>query len=235
MKDLLEKRSKKELESSLKNLVITPKGIGEIKHEGKAGTIAEIDGKQKSFNPGDVEKLSEEKIQDVEQALRHVVDSIPENLKSTNLQSIVYVPIEGVNLMLSQFYDGKWAWYLDVPEETYRNISMGTYEPKTEGQTGIAQYKPGVADSRGAGFSKEIVQNPKYSKENKGVTWGYADSEYNLLKSLQPLLHKISKGKKDEFGNVKEPKQEKRKPLKEAIDYLKLMNYGLKKILKGKK
>ena len=144
----------------------------------------------------------------MENAVRYIVDNIPENLKSTSLQSAVHIP--GMNILLTQFYDGKWAFYKDFPEDIYRNISMGTYEPKGEAKTGIGEYKPGVVDSRGAGFHQEVKMNPKYSKENKGVTWGYADNEYGLMKSIQNILHKISKEKYDEQGKLTSPKKRKK-------------------------
>ncbi len=136
----------------------------------------------------------------VESAVREIVNSIPEGMKSTALQSMVHIP--GMNVLLTQFYDGKWAWYKDVPEELYKSIALGTYEPKGQAKTGIAEYKPGVSDSRGAGFHNEIKMNPMYSKENKGITWGYADNEYNLLHFIQKSIHKISKERYDEFGKI---------------------------------
>lgn len=168
---------------SIKNGVATINVDGKI-HKEKASNIEE--------GPPDLEK-----------AVRDVLGSIPENLKSTNLQSIVHIP--GLNVMLTQFYDGKWAWYLDVPENIYKNISLGIYQPKGEAITGIAEYKPSSSDSRGAGFDQEIKKNPKYAKHNKGITWGYADNEYSILHKIQPMLHKISKERYDKEGNLISP------------------------------
>lgn len=187
------------------NLAILPKGeIGQI--ESIKNGVAKINVNGKIIN----QKASEiqQEPQGIENAVRYIINSIPEEFRSTNLQSIVHVP--GINLLLSQFYDGKWAWYKDVPEETYKNISLGTYEPKTQGETSLGKYKPGVADSRGAGFSKEIVRNPKYSKENKGITWGYASNEYSLMHTIQDVIHKISKEKIDESGQIKISKKRKK-------------------------
>lgn len=146
---------------------------------------------------------------EIESAVREVINSIPENLKSTALQTLVYIPENRV--LLSQFYDGKWAWYLDFDEDTYKKIALGTYQPKGQGKTGIAEYQPGVADSRGAGFHNEVKINPKYSKENKGKTWGYASNEYALLHSVQPIIHKISKERVDEQGNIITSKPRKKR------------------------
>lgn len=189
------------------NIVNTPLGIGKIDHDGKSGIIANVDGKKKSFKHDQITKPP----QDLEEAVRHIINSIPENEKSTNLQSATYVPLpNGNNVMIVKFYDGKVAWYVDVPEDIYDNIAQGTYAPKTTGKTGIGEYKPSVVDSRGAGFSSEIARHPKYSKDNKGKTWGYAKNDYDAFKMIQPIVHKISKEKLDAQGNVIQPKKRNR-------------------------
>jgi hypothetical protein len=195
----------KEPEENLKKLAILPKGqVGTI--ESIKNGVAKLNVNGKTIN----EKSSniKQEPEGIEEAFRYIVKSIPEKLKSSNLESIVHVP--GLNLMLTQFYNGKWAWYTDFPEEIYKNIALGLYEPKTEGKTGIAEYKPGVIDSRGAGFDQEVKKNPKYSKENEGITWGYASNEYSLMHSVQHHLNKISKERYDENGNLIIPKTRKK-------------------------
>lgn len=184
--------------------VSTPKGIGKVLELRNGKAIIEIDGKKKVFNEEDLEK----KPQDIEEAIRHVINYIPENLKSTAMQSTVHIP--GLNVMITKFWDGKVAWYTDVSEELYRTIAKGLYEPKTKGRTGIGEYKPGAIDSRGAGNSEQITRNPKYSKENKGKTWGYANNEYDAFDHIQNILNKISKEKYDEEGNLIQPKKKKK-------------------------
>jgi hypothetical protein len=189
------------------NTVVTPHGVGEVVHKGKAGSIVEVNGKKKSYKPDDVIKPFD----DVEEAVRHVIKSIPENLKSTAIQSTIFLPTgnkEGV--MVTKFYDGKVAWYKDVSRDLYRSIALGQYEPKTKGKTGIAQYEPGVIDSRGAGFSSEISRNKKYSKETEGDMWGYGESMYDLFDDVQQLINKISKEKYDDEGNLIQPKRKKK-------------------------
>jgi hypothetical protein len=189
------------------NLAVMPKGdIGEVESVKNGIAKININGKIQD------KKLSEIKQEPkgIEDAVRDIVNSIPEGMKSTALQTMVHVPLEGLNLLLTQFYDGKWAWYKDVPENVYHSIALGTYEPKGEATTGIGKYKPGVLDSRGAGFHTEIKMNPKYSKENKGITWGYATSEYGVMHSIQNILHKISKEKYDSEGNIQVPKKRKK-------------------------
>lgn len=187
------------------NLALLPKGeIGSVESVKNGVAKVNING-----------KVLDKKLSDLsyeppgtEQAVRHILSSIPENMKSTSLSSMVHLPQD--NILLVQFHDGKWAWYKDFPEDTYRNIALGIYDPKGQGKTGIGEYKPGVADSRGAGFHKEIRENPKYSKGNKGSTWGYASNEYSLLHDVQKTIHKISKEKLDEKGNIIEKKPRKK-------------------------
>jgi len=179
--------------------------IGEVESLKNGVATINVDGKTFKEKASNITSEPPE----IESAVREVINSIPENLKSTALQTMVYIPENRV--LLSQFYDGKWAWYLDFDEDTYKNIALGTYQPKGQGKTGIAEYKPGVADSRGAGFHNEVKINPKYSKENKGKTWGYASNEYALLHSIQPIINKISKEKLDENGKVIAPKPRKKR------------------------
>jgi len=179
--------------------------IGQVEQEKNNVATVNVNGNIRK------EKMSElgKEPPETEEAVRSIINSIPENMKSTAVQSMVHIP--GLNIMLSQFYDGKWAYYLDMPEDVYQSVALGTYAPKGQATTGIGEYKPGVADSRGAGFHQEIKVNPKYNKENKGKTWGYATNEYSLLHNIQSILHKISKERYDEQGNIIIPKTRTKK------------------------
>lgn len=188
-------------------LAMSPKGkIGEIEYSKNGVSAINLDGKSQKFKDNAIQHEPE----GVEDAVRHIINSIPENMKSTALQTAIMIPLPEGNIMVTQFYDGKYAWYRDVPEDLYHNIALGTYQPKGEARTGIGEYNPSVVDSRGAGFHTEIKINPKYSSENKGKTWGYASNEYSLLKNIQPILHKISKERYDEKGNLIQTKPRKK-------------------------
>lgn len=188
-----------------KKLAMTPNGkIGEVESVKNNVATMKVDGVTRKEKENSIVQEPE----GLETAVREVINSIPENMKSTALQTMVHIPES--NLLLTQFYDGKWAWYMGVPEETYKNIALGTYEPKGQATTGIAEYKLGVADSRGAGFHTEIKMNPLFSKENKGKTWGYASNDHSLLSSVQGIIHKISKERYDESGNLIQPKARKK-------------------------
>lgn len=181
--------------------VFTPQGIGQIKEIRNGKALVDIDGKKHQVAENEIEKEPE----DLEPVVRDLFSKIPEKMKSTAIQSAIRVPAsEELNksVTLVKFYNGDVAWYLDVPEDIYDSIALGTYEPKGQGRTGIAQYKPGIIDSRGAGFSQEISRNPKYAKDLKGKTWGYAKSSYDALQSIQPIINKISKEKYEENGNL---------------------------------
>ncbi len=205
--DLNARREQKEAIplQATKQLAITPSGkIGEVESVKNNVATMNVDGQKKK----EKENAIVHEPPDTEEAVRQIINSIPEGMKSTALQSMVHIPEH--NILLTQFYDGKWAYYFGVPEEMYKNIALGTYEPKGQGVTGIAEYKPGVSDSRGAGFHTEIKMNPTFSKENKNKTWGYASNEYSLLKGMQEIIHKISKEKYDESGNLIQPKARKK-------------------------
>ncbi len=194
--------------------VASPQGVGEIKEIRNGKAIIEVDGKKHQVDEDELESEP----QDLEPAVRHILNSIPEKMKSTAFESTIHInlPSEeegspGKDIMLVKFYNGKWGWYLDVPENLYSDIAMGVYDPKTSGKTGIAEYKPGVIDSRGAGFQEELVQNPKYAKDKKDKTWGYATTKYNALEMIQELVNKISKEKYDENGNLIQTKKRKKR------------------------
>lgn len=189
------------------SLVSTPHGVGEIKSDIRGGqAIVEVSGKKYKVDVDEMEGQPE----DLEEATRHLMKLIPENLKSTAIQSSTRVQLPGnLSVTFMKFYDGKIAWYLDVPEDIYKSIALGIYEPKTKKKTGIGEYKPGVIDSRGAGFHEQIRMNPLYSKANKGKTWGYADNDYDALSIIQPILHKMSREEYDEEGKLIEKKRKK--------------------------
>ena len=190
------------------SLAGTPDGVGEIKSISGDNALIEVNGKNKQVK---LDQLQEPP-KDLDEATRHLVNLIPEDLKSTAIQSAVHVNLPGEkNVTLVKFYDGKIAWYLDVPDDIYSSVALGTYEPKGKAKTGIAEYKPGVIDSRGAGFSEQIRMNPLYSKENRDKTWGYAKNEYDALAMIQPTLKQMSKEKYDEKGNLIQPKKRKDK------------------------
>lgn len=185
-------------------LAMNNKGqIGEVTPHAKGVSNLDIDGKSERVKDSSLTPEPE----GIEEAVRRIVKSIPEKMKSTQMQSAIYIPEH--QIMITQFYDGKYAWYKGVPEDIYRNICMGNYTPVGEAITGIAEYSPDAIDSRGAGFDQEIKKNPTYSKGNKGNTWGYANNEYSLLKEIQPILHKVSKERYDKQGKLLTPKKRK--------------------------
>ncbi len=181
---------------------------------GQMGTLEGIEKGVASINvDGNIikEKASQLNLEgpEVEEAARQLVNLIPEGMKSTALMSMVYIP--EFELVVEKFWDGKSAWYQGVSESDYEQIALGTYAPKGEGKTGIAEYDPSVADSRGAGNSQIIIKNPRFGKENKGKTWGYAKNEYDLLHGMQKYLHKFSKEKYDKYGKLIQPQKKVKK------------------------
>lgn len=189
------------------NLAINPKGqVGQVESIKDGVAKVNVDGKITSHKLKDIQQEPP----GMEDSVRSIIDSIPESDKSTSLQSVVLIPFGNENIMMTQFYDGKWAWYKGVSQEDYSIISLGNYTPKGTAKTGIAEYKAGVMDSRGSAFHNLVKIDPRFSGEFKNINWGYADNEYSLLHKIQPIIHKISKERKDEEGNIIVPK--KRKP-----------------------
>ena len=179
------------------NLALLPNGdIGEIESIGRGVATLKVNGENRGL-PED--KIKFEPI-GTEQAVQHIIDNIPEGMKSTSFESAFHLSIPGLDkpldLMIVKFYDGKVAWYRDVPENIYDDIAAGRYAPKGKGKTGIAQYDPSTIDSRGAGFSQEIKENPYY-KKGSGKTWGYAKNNYSLWQHVQQMIKKIAREKKD--------------------------------------
>ena len=184
--------------------VLLPDGsIGEIESVKQGIAKVKVDGKDRHKKVDELIEAPE----GLEDAARHLVSLIPEKEKSTAFQESIHITLPGMDgeempIMLTKYYGGKWAWYLGVSNDDYNEIALGTYEPKTKKKTSIGEYKPGVIDSRGAGNQELIIKNPKYSKKNKGITWGYAETKYDLFKSIENTLKKMSKEELDEEGNI---------------------------------
>lgn len=155
----------------------------------------DVNGQEKKFKFSDIETAP----QNVEEAIRTVLNSIPEGLKSTALMGTIHIPF--ADLMLTTFYDGKMAWYKNVSVDRYNKIVFSAKTPKGQARTGIAEYSPDSADSRGSEFH-DFKTDPLYSKANEGKTWGYIDNKYNVFDNVQSIIHKISKERYDADGNL---------------------------------
>lgn len=200
-----------------KSVVALPNGdIGEVTDIRQG--IATVNANGKTYRRK-VEDLIQEP-EDIEEATRHLMKFIPEGEKSTAIQNSIFFNLPGdkgdTPILLTKFWDGKIAWYKGLDENSYNQIALGTYEPKTSGRTSIGEYKPGVIDSRGAAFHELVKMNPLFNKENKGKTWGYADNEYDALKSMQSTLKKMSREKVNETGNIIDKKS--REPIKKSVE-----------------
>ncbi len=172
---------------------------------GKVGTLEGIEKGVATINiDGNIirEKKNQLTVEgpEAEQASRQLINSIPEGMKSTALMSATYIP--QFEMAMLKYWSGETAWFSGLPEEDYMQIAMGTYTPKGEAKTGIGEYNPSVADSHGAANHDLIVKNPRFSKENKGKTWGYAKNEFDFLHGIQKHLSKFSKERYDKEGKL---------------------------------
>ena len=180
---------------------------------GKIGTLEGIEKGVASVNiDGNIvkDKANQLTIEgpEAENASRQLVNAIPEGMKSTAIMSATYIP--QYEMAVLKYWSGETAWFTGLPEHDYEQIALGTYTPKGEARTGIAEYKPSVGDSHGAANHELIVKNPRFSKENKGKTWGYAKNEFDLLHGMQKHLLKYSKERYDKEGNLITSKRKKK-------------------------
>lgn len=167
-----------------------------------------VNGKEKKFKFSDLETSP----QNVEDAFRFVINSVPEEKKSTALMGTIRIP--NADLLVTSFYNGDAVWYSQASEKDYNDIVFSKNAPKGEARTGMAEYNPNVSDSRGNAFWK-FKNREIYSKENEGKTWGYIKDKYSFLDHIQPIIHKISKERYDSEGKLITPKPRvKKEPAK---------------------
>lgn len=178
-----------DVQSALANMVITPKGVGEIKHKGKAGVIAKVDGKDSSFKPEDIEQPSEDLIEAVQNILQ-----IPEVDRSSNIALFLYNPKD--NEMFFQFHNGESYKYYDIDPDAVYRLAKKMAIPISEGKNIYGAWSQDDRQSLGAAFYQEILKNPKYKKPGKDQP---ANPNYQKLDTMYDywkLLRKQPKRKK---------------------------------------
>jgi hypothetical protein len=178
----VKKAEHKPLDIDFKNLVITPHGVGEIKHEGKKGIIAKVNGKDKSFFPDEIEKPSQDIIEVVSNILQ-----IPEEDRSSNVALFTYDPDE--EKMFIQYHNGESYKYLHVSREKMMNIASKMHIPITEGKNIFGAWSPEDKESLGASLFQEILKDPLYKKPKKGEppnpNYVKLDTMYDYWKKLR--------------------------------------------------
>jgi hypothetical protein len=178
----IKKVEHKPLDIDFKKLVITPHGVGEIKHEGKKGIIAKVNGKDKSFFPDEIEKPS----QDVIEAVSNILQ-IPEEDRSSNVALFTYDPDE--EKMFIQYHNGESYKYLHVSRDKMMNIASKMHIPITEGKNIFGAWSPEDKESLGASLFQEILKDPLYKKPKKGEppnpNYVKLDTMYDYWKKLR--------------------------------------------------
>jgi hypothetical protein len=178
----VKKAEHKPLDIDFKKLVITPHGVGEIKHEGKKGIIAKVNGKDKSFFPNEIEKPS----QDVIEAVSNILQ-IPEEDRSSNVALFTYDPDE--EKMFIQYHNGESYKYLHVSREKMMRIANKLHIPITEGKNIFGAWSPEDKESLGAALFQEILSDPLYKKPKKGEppnpNYVKLDTMYDYWKKLR--------------------------------------------------
>jgi hypothetical protein len=164
----------------MKKLAQLPNGdLGEIESIKNGVVKLNVNGQVKHRKLSDVITEPEE----VRLALNDILQ-IPESERSAAMDLLHYTPQH--KLLHIMFPDGKIAWYEDVPEDVVDEILEAKGTPKTTGKTKTGEeWAAGVPESRFATVSAKITRNPKYSKDNEGITWGYTQKQYDKFKRLR--------------------------------------------------
>lgn len=144
-----------------KKVVVTPKGVGEVKYEGNKNVVTNVGGQDKSYFKEDITKPSEEIIQAVEQILQ-----IPEVDRSSVVSLFTYDPSE--NKMYIQFHTGDTYKYMDVDPEKVYAVANKLGIPVTSGKNVFGAWSPEDKNSLGAALIQQIIKDPKYAKPKKG-------------------------------------------------------------------
>jgi hypothetical protein len=171
-----------EVIEELKDIVITPVGAGELKHKGKSGVIAEVNGKQQSFNPDELTVPSDEATEFVKDLLK-----IPEEDRSSNVSLFTYDPDE--SKMYIQFHDGTSYKYMGMDPEIVRKIAEKEAVPITSGKNVFGEWSPDDKQSLGAALWAYVLKDPKYAKPKKGEppnpNYVKLETLYDYWKSLR--------------------------------------------------
>lgn len=182
----IKKAEFKPLDVDFKKLVITPHGIGEIKHESKKGVIAKVNGKEKSFFPEEIEKPS----QDIIEVVSNILE-IPEVDRSSNIALFTYDPEE--EKMYIQYHNGESYKYLKMPRSKIINIANKMHIPITEGKNIFGAWSPEDKESIGASLFQEVLKDPMYAKPKKGEP---ANPNYVKLETMYDYWEKLRKKSK---------------------------------------
>lgn len=165
------------------NIVITPIGAGELKHEGEKGDIVEVGGKQKSFFKDEIQKPEEELMQAVQNIL-----NIPEVDRSSNIALFLYNPKDAE--MYFQFHDGSAYKYYGIDPDKVFRLANKMAIPITQGQNVYGAWSQEDRNSLGAAFYQEILKDPKYKKPGKGEP---PNPNYQKLDTLYDYWEKLRK------------------------------------------
>lgn len=174
---------------SFNKIVVTPKGIGQVKYEGKNNVVTNVGGQDKSYFKEDITKPSEEIIQAVEQILQ-----IPEVDRSSVVSLFTYDPSE--NKMYIQFHTGDTYKYMDVDPEKVYAVANKLGVPVTEGKNVFGAWSPEDKNSLGAALIQQIIKDPKYARPKKGEPPNPNFQKLETLFDYWSKLRKPTKKKK---------------------------------------
>jgi hypothetical protein len=161
-------------------LAALPSGdVGEIESVKDGIAKINVNGEIKHRKLSDLIKEPEQ----VRLAINDILQ-IPESERSAAMDLLHYTPQH--KLLHIMFPNGKIAWYEDIDEDIVDEIIAARGVPKTTGRTATGEeWTAGVPDSRFATVSAKILSNPKYSKSQEGITWGYIGKIYDKFQRLR--------------------------------------------------
>lgn len=178
-----EKQESKNPIISKKEIVASPQGIGEVKEIRNGKALVEIDGKLHKIDVEDLEGEAEDVIQTVQDLLK-----IPEIDKSSIVSLFTYDPDE--RKMYIQFHTGDTYKYLDVDPEKVLTVANKMGIPVTQGKNIFGAWSPKDKKSLGATLIKEVINDPKYKKPNKGEP---SNPNYIKLETLYDYWENLRK------------------------------------------
>lgn len=178
-----------------KDVIITPKGPGEVKKVHNGYAYALVDGKLIKTPITDIEEPSE----DVSEVVDYLIGLTEEN-KSAPVAFWAYNPEEREAVVL--YSTGDAYQYFNVSGEVAKLLREKAIRPKTSGKNEYGEWSPEDEKSLGATLSKLIHQDPLYKKPKKGEpanpNYKRLNTEYDRHKELRiPAIRARKKQRKN--------------------------------------
>lgn len=161
------------------DIVTTVNGnIGEIKAINGKKALIKDNGKVHQIDVDEIEEPDEDVINTVQNLLK-----IPEVDKSSVVSLFTYDPQD--NAMYIQYHNGETYKYRDLDRTKVEILADKLGIPITKGQNIFGAWSQDDKKSLGAALIKEIIKDPKYGKNQEGLTWNKLQTHYDYWKKLR--------------------------------------------------